>query len=299
MKEKTAKILLASVIVARSTSFVFSKLSLEHMGKFNLLSIRFLVAFIFLVIIFRKKIVDTNKLTILKGALLGFTFFLVVAFELESIKTTPTSTTSFLENTAIIFVPLVECVLKRRFPKFTTLTGCALALLGIGVLTLRENISLSQGEFYAILAALLYTAAIIIGDRVSKNDDSLVIGIFQVGFLALFSSLATLVFETPTLPVHSAEWINILMLAFVCTGFGFTLQPVAQRYVSSEKTGLYCSLNPAATAILGSIFLNENLGLNGIIGGSIILFSILVPSILEKLGHKINESTVSGKKLVG
>lgn len=299
MKEKTAKILLASVIVARSTSFVFSKISLEHMGKFNLLSIRFLVAFIFLALIFRKNILKTNKLTILKGALLGFTFFLVVAFELESIKTTPTSTTSFLENTAIIFVPLFECVLRRRFPKFTTMVGCVLALLGIGVLTLRENISMSQGEFYAVLAALTYSAAIIIGDRVSKNDDSLVIGIFQVGFLAFFSSIATLLFETPTLPVHPVEWVNILMLAFVCTGFGFTLQPVAQRYVSSEKTGLFCSLNPVSTAILGSIFLNENLGLNGVIGGSIILFSIFVPSILEKLGHKVRESTVSKEKLAG
>lgn len=45
MKRRQAEILLASVILARSTSFLFSKTALEEMGLFELLALRFLLAF--------------------------------------------------------------------------------------------------------------------------------------------------------------------------------------------------------------------------------------------------------------
>ncbi len=40
-----AEMLLAGVIAARATSYLFSKLIMEGMGMFNLLGIRFLLAF--------------------------------------------------------------------------------------------------------------------------------------------------------------------------------------------------------------------------------------------------------------
>ena len=45
MSEKRAELLLACVIIARSTSFVFNKLGLGTMTAFNLLAVRFLLAF--------------------------------------------------------------------------------------------------------------------------------------------------------------------------------------------------------------------------------------------------------------
>lgn len=48
MNTSTAKILMASVIMARSTSFLFSKICLEDMGPFELLAIRFFLAFLIL-----------------------------------------------------------------------------------------------------------------------------------------------------------------------------------------------------------------------------------------------------------
>lgn len=56
MSEKRAELLLASVIIARSTSFVFNKLGLGTMSAFNLLAVRFLLAFLLLMLLFRKKL---------------------------------------------------------------------------------------------------------------------------------------------------------------------------------------------------------------------------------------------------
>lgn len=46
MKEKQAEILLAAVITARATSFIFAKWCLADLDTFNLLAVRFLLAFL-------------------------------------------------------------------------------------------------------------------------------------------------------------------------------------------------------------------------------------------------------------
>ena len=51
MSEKRAELLLACVIIARSTSFVFNKLGLGTMTAFNLLAVRFLLAFALLALV--------------------------------------------------------------------------------------------------------------------------------------------------------------------------------------------------------------------------------------------------------
>ena len=52
MKEHKYEVLLASVIAARATSFIFSKMILEYIDTFNLLAIRCLLAFAILAVLF-------------------------------------------------------------------------------------------------------------------------------------------------------------------------------------------------------------------------------------------------------
>lgn len=47
MTRTQAELLLAAVIIARSTSYVLTKVGLQDMGKFTLLAVRFLLAFAF------------------------------------------------------------------------------------------------------------------------------------------------------------------------------------------------------------------------------------------------------------
>lgn len=69
----------------------------------------------------------------------------------------------------------------------------------------------------------------------------------------------------------------LLMLVIVCTGFGYTLQPVAQSKVSIERSGLFCSINPAIATILGVIVLHEQFGILSVLGILLIIFSIMLP----------------------
>ena len=52
MSRRQAELLLAAVILTRSTGYLFSKAGIESLGIFNLLAARFLLAFALLCIIF-------------------------------------------------------------------------------------------------------------------------------------------------------------------------------------------------------------------------------------------------------
>ncbi len=279
MTERNAEALLASVILARSASFLFTKIGIASMGIFNLLGVRFTLAFILLVSLFWRRLIRCRGKTVLRGMLLGGAFFSVMTAELMGLRTTSTSTTAFLENTAVVFVPLFEAVLHRRFPDQKILINTGVASVGIALLTLQSSLSLSPGEAFCILAAVLYAIGIILIDRLSKRDDPLTLGILQVGFMGFFAMLAAFIFETPRLPSGGTEWGLILVLAVVCTGFGFTLQPVAQNGTTSERAGLFCALNPVFAALLGAIFLHEQLGFRGIVGAVLVLSAVAFSTV--------------------
>ena len=283
MSRRQAELLLAAVILTRSTGYLFSKAGIESLGVFNLLAARFLLAFALLAIIFFRKFKGVKPCDILRGAVLGGVFALVMVLELIALKTTDTSTASFLENTAIIFVPLIEAWLLRRAPERTALISAAAAVAGVALLTLGSgDFGFTSGELYCLCAALLYALAIIITDRFSRRGDGLMIGVMQVGFIGIYALAASFIFEAPRLPSGGAEWGVILALAIVCTCVGFTFQPVAQAHLSSECAGLFCALSPVFASLLGVVFLGEAVTLQGVFGAALILFSLYIPHIFAR-----------------
>lgn len=282
MSRKSAELLLAAVIMARSSSFLFTKAGLGSMAPLNLLCVRFLLAFFILALIFRKRLLRLERRDVAHGALLGAVFFSVMVCETIALKSTEASTTSFLENTAIVIVPLLNALLCRRLPGKRAVFSALLTLAGVGFLTLRNGISIGGGELLCLLGALLYSAAIILTDRLSRDGDALMLGVLQIGFMGLFATAGSFIFEQPRLPDGSLEWTVILALALVCSCFGFTLQPLAQRYTSAERTGQFCALNPLTASLLAAIFMHERLGVCGLIGAALILCGILAVSIHKK-----------------
>ena len=104
-----------------------TKISIREMGTFSLLGLRFLIAFLFLLPFGWKRLRCADRRTVLRGMLLGTAFFAVMAAEVSGLKTTNASTIAFLENTAIVFVPLFEAVLRRRFPKVPVILSAVIS----------------------------------------------------------------------------------------------------------------------------------------------------------------------------
>ena len=273
---------MAAVAVARGSSFMFSKQLLGSMEPLNLLGIRFLLAFFIMMLFFGRRVVESVREepeTLTAGALIGFAYYVVMALELNGLKYTTTATASFIENSAVVLVPVAEALLLKRLPSRITVICSVITLAGVGLIAAGGfGMGIGKGEIICIIVALVYTGAIIMTDRMAKAYDAFSVGIIYVGVMGALGAVSSAVVETPHLPQSGNEWLMLMMLVLVCSCFGFTMQSVAQEKISSETTGLMTAINPLAAAVLGTVFLKERMGFAAIIGAILIISGILIDS---------------------
>lgn len=271
---------MAAVSAARGSSFIFSKQLLVNMEPLNLLGIRFTLAFAILMLLFGKKAaadIREDRGALGAGVVLGLLYFAVMTLEMNALRLTNAATASFIENSAVVLVPLTEAVIHRCMPERSMLISAGLCLAGIGFLTAEGfNGGVGLGELILIISACIYTAAVIVTDRQAKKHDPFTVGIVYVGTIGICGLLGALMTETPQLPKGPEEWMMLLMLTIVCSCFGFAMQPVAQRTLSSETTGILTAINPLTTTVLGSIVLNERFGITGMMGAGLIIGGIMI-----------------------
>lgn len=274
-----ADFMVALIATTWGSAYIMMKFGLDTIPPFSLTALRFGIAFICIAILFAKELKQTTPRIIKKSAILGTLLFAVFAFLLHGMETTTASNAGFLISTTVVFVPLFHAILSRVIPDKKTIIGVIITIIGIALLSLQESLAFHIGDILCFAAALTYTAFILFTDVYSKDDDPLLLGIWQLGFTAALAIICTFLFETPTIPSNGAEWAAILGLALICSAFCFVVQPIAQAYTTPEHTALLFSLEPVSTAAFAYVFLHEVLNTQGMIGAALVLCGVLFASV--------------------
>ena len=287
MNETIGEIMVGTALALRGSSLLFSSIAMRTMGPFLLMGTRFLIAFVVIGLLFRKNLVSVTRKELLHCALIGLTLFFSIFFELKGLQTTPSTVTSFLEGAVVAIVPVLTCIIARKLPDKVTIITVIIAMAGIGLLTLKgDHPGFSAGEMLIIVDALFYSISVLITDRAAKNDDPMNIAVYQLLFISLFAFTGAFLFEDIRLPESGTEWGAVLALALICSGVGFTLQPLGQKYITPERAGLLTVVNPLAATALGLVFLGEKLTPSIIAGAILILISIFYPSWIKERQRK-------------
>lgn len=274
MNMNLAKGLMVSVILARSTSFLFSKITLAHMGLFELLGLRFFFAFLILFLIFHQRMAAAVSRSFLKkAAVLGFILYLVMGAEMMSLKMSDIYFTAFLENMAFAFVPFILWAAGGKRPSLSLMgailvMGACLTLKGGGT-------GIQAGLLWGLAAALFYGLFIMETGKMASAADALALGAWQMGVMGILDLATSAVVETPVIPSDPASMGSLLALTLLCSAFGFTFQTVAQKYISSEDAGFLCALDPLFASVWGFLFLGENPGLTGCMGALLVLVGMV------------------------
>lgn len=282
MNERKGEFLVALALSLRASSLLFGKIAMRTMGPFLTIGFRFTIAFIIIAILFRKHLTKIDAKTLFHCVLIGITFFLAMLTEMMGLQTTPSSVTAFLEGTVVILVPAMACILHKRLPDKVTVISAVLCLIGVAFLTLKgDRLGFTSGELLVLLGTFWYSLSVIVTDTAAKNDDLMVVSIYQLLFIAIFAYIGAFFFEEIRLPQSSTEWEAVLALAIICSCVGFTIQPFGQKYITPERAGVLAVFNPLTAAILGVVFLHEKMTPSMLLGSFLILVSILGPAWLE------------------
>lgn len=282
LNSKKAEMLMVSVSLAWGSSYLLMKVGLNSMGPFNLIALRFGIAFICMVLAFLPRFHTITISILAKGVLMGVLLFLLFSGLVCGVNYTSASTAGFLASTTVIIVPILESFLRHRLPNKSIMLSILLAIVGLYLLTVKDTFTLDKGSIYCLIAALFYAIYIIVFDKIAKKEDTFLISIIQLGIASLLGALFMICIETPVLPETPIQWMAIIFLGLICSAYGFVVQPIAQHYAPPEKIGLIFSLEPVFSAVLSYIFLHEVLNVKGYVGAALIFSGVVLSKITKK-----------------
>ncbi|GIO97050.1 multidrug transporter [Paenibacillus lautus] len=286
MKPLKADLMILFITICWGSSYLFMKVGLDSLGEFNLIALRFGLAFILAGVIFFPRLRQVNVKTIRYAMLLGFILFIMFTALTFGLKTTTTSNAGFLVSLTVVFVPLLHTFLFKKKIENKVIVSILLALTGIALLTIQLPFTFKIGDLFCIAAALCYALHINMVSTAAQKVDTLSLGILQLGFTGLYAYISSLLFETPVWPSTTHSWIAVLVLSVVCTAVGFIFQTIAQKYTTATRTGLVFSLEPVFAALVGFWFAHEIMNSNQYWGAVLVFLSVVLSSVNVKVRRR-------------
>lgn len=240
-------------------TYVLTKICLNYSTELHIISFRFSIAFIISLIFLYKNIFPIKIKELLYSFILGMILFLVFIAMTIGVKYTTATNASFLISLSVIFIPFFSWIFNKEKLKKNIFVVIFIALIGIILLTLDKNLQFHIGDILCLICAILFTFHVILTERIVKNNNPVALSVLQFAWVSLFSFLLQYPIENFVIPKNKFFWLSMVLLGVFCTAFGYIVQTIAQKNLSSTVVGFILSLEPVFSGIFGYFFLNEYL----------------------------------------
>ena len=266
------------------TTFIAQDTGMDNIGPFTFNSVRFFVGFLavspFVFLFEKQKITDqikSNRNQFIKLILpVGVFLFLGCIFQQVSLLYTDVANSAFF---TIFYVPMVPIIIyflfseKLHWSIWPSVRACG---TGGYFLSDLNNSSVRFGDALVLIGALFWALHIIyVGKIIKQFDLPFFIALIQNLIVATLSFILVLLFEEINFSKIKLETIEILYAGVLSGGAAFALQIFGQKNISAAPAAIVMSLEGAIAAIAAWIILNQILGLDNIIGCTLILFGVL------------------------
>ena len=266
-------------------AFTVVKSSLDYVPPTYFVAIRFTVASIAISIIFAKKFKCFNKQNVLHGALIGVFLFFAYFTQTIGCNYTTAGKNAFLTALYVIVVPFLHWLITKKRPSYRLFIAAILAIVGIGLISLGNDMSIGKGELLSIACGVLFGCQIAYIDKYSETDDVMVLTMMQT----YVSAILGWIFAPFTDGAINADafkstsvWLGILYIGIVSTLICNILQNVCQKYTKPENASLIMSTE-SVFGVLGSIiFLGEAPSVRMWIGCAIMMVAIVLAQLKTK-----------------
>jgi len=279
VNRRKAELALLFNVVIWGTTFVLVKSALRQISPVLFLAIRFSLATVALMLLFRgagKCRVVTGKM-LAAGSMIGIFLFAGYLFQTVGLKTTTPPKSAFLTGLATVMVPLLAALVYSIKPRISEVAGVLAATLGMGLMTLEGPIgSISRGDLLTFGGAVAFSAHIVATGHFAEQIGYEVLSVTQVGSAALSALSLVWWVETPRLQWQPLVVWAILITGLLCTALAFTIQAWAQHYTTSTRTALIYALEPVVAWITSFCIAGEGLSGRAAAGAAFILSGVLL-----------------------
>ena len=204
----------------------------------------------------------------------------------QAIDLIPASATALLLYTYPILVTVLAWLLLKE--RLTLRKALALSVAMVGALMVLGVVSLSGGQSYnfgalnpqgvawALGAALIYSLYIIAGARFTRDLPPIYSSAVIISSAALVYLLWGLAAGGLYLGLTPYGWLWVCGIAFVSTVLAIALFFAGLPLVGASRAAIISTVEPAVTVVLAHFALQEALALEQLLGGTLILVSVLM-----------------------
>lgn len=270
-----------------SSSFMWIKIAVNEIGPMTLVAFRVLFGLLFgVAVVFIQRVQLPRSLKAWSPLLiLGITnvaipFFLISWGE-QSIDS---AVAAILDATVPLFTILIAHYLlhddKMTVPK---VLGLLMGFAGVVVLMSKDigtSLGSVLGQLAIVLASAFYAGSAVYARRTTEDTPGILRSVGPLVSSTAVMWLATFLVESPVeIPQLGITWIALLFLGIVGSGMAFILLYYLIHEIGPTRTSMVTYLFPLGGVLLGVAFLNEELSWQVLVGGVLVILSLVVANL--------------------
>lgn len=236
---------------------------------------RFFIGALLIGVIFFKKLRNTNKKDIISGVLLGIFLFIAFSFQTFGLKYTTSAKSAFLTAANVVIVPFVGCILYKRKIEKIGIISSLIALIGIGIISLESDFSISFGDGLTLICAVGFAMHIFLTSEFTKEHDPVVLTCIQMATAFLLSLTLQFFAGESSTAINSSTIGSVLFLGVFNTTLCFLGQTICQTKVDGTKTAILLSTEAIFGMLFSIIIAKEIITLRMILG-SLFIFTAII-----------------------
>lgn len=300
-KQLRGEIFLIATALIWGTSFVAQKVSMDYIGPFTFIALRFILGALILIPVVllldhtkqkntalsagamgsNGKELFITKPTLHGGVACGFALFLAASCQQTGIIYTTSGKAGFITALYIVLVPLFGLLLHKKV-RALIWVGVAFAVAGLYLLCIQEGFAIGKGDFIVLSGTIFWAIHILIIDHYAPTADCLKMSTIQFFVAGLLSGVAMLLSETPTFTaILDSAW-PVLYTAVIVTGVAYTFQIFGQRNTDPAIASIIMSLESVFAIISGMLLLNEVMSAKEITGCVLMFIAFIITQLPQK-----------------
>ncbi len=271
--------LLAMTACWGSTFFLIHDL-LDRVPAVDFLAVRFAIASVAMLLLAPRAIGRLSPEARRRAMVLGALYGVAQILQTAGLAHTPASVSGFITGMYVVATPLLGAVLLRTRITAMTWGAVALAVTGLGVLTL-DGLSIGYGEAITLVAAIIYALHIVALGSWSTPSDAIGMAMVQ----CLLIALICLVAAAPggiVLPDRPGDWLSVIYMALFAGAAALIGQTWAQAHLPPTRSAIIMSMEPVFAAFFAVLLGGESATVRMLLGGGLVFAAMMIVELLPR-----------------
>ena len=221
-----------------------------------------------------------KKTLLTAGLCCGTWLFAASAAQQIAITINPsTAKAGFLTAMYVVLVPVFGLFLGRK-GSVQLWGSMAIAVVGLYLLCMKNGFgSIESSDLILLSCAVLFSFQIMSVDHFSPLVEGVRLSLLQFFVVAVESTVAAFLFETPTVAEFSANALPLLYCGVMSSGVAYTLQILGQKELNPAIASLIMCLESVFSALGGWLLLGQSLSLREGFGCALIFAAVVLAQL--------------------